>query len=162
MNIKRGLFRLWLVLSVIFAGLVFLITWSSMRAEFDRAALTKYVANANAPVVVPVMCGEARGTANVDYTTEKRLAKPNPYDICWYDIPKYRTFYPEDSALSDTDLSDRLHWQMNIPINHLKPPHPWNNLARIVSLAFGFPLAVLLLGWWFMWAFSGFSRKPEA
>lgn len=160
MNIKRGLFRLWLVLSVIFAGLVFLMTWSSIVVEFERASFAAQIAKDTS--LVPVLCGQARGTANVDYTGEKIPTDPNPYDTCWYELPKLRALYPEYANLSDGALSDRLYRSMNILINRAPSPHPWNYLMRIIAVAFGFPLIVLAIGYGFVWAVSGFSGRQKA
>jgi hypothetical protein len=37
--------------------------------------------------------------------------------------------------------------------------NPWARVARVAGIAFGIPLAVLILGASLVWAFSGFSAK---
>jgi hypothetical protein len=39
------------------------------------------------------------------------------------------------------------------------PPAPWATLGTWASIAFGIPLAVLVLGASLVWAFSGFAAK---
>ncbi|KKZ86235.1 hypothetical protein B5K05_17395 [Rhizobium phaseoli] len=115
MNIKRGLFRLWLVLSIMFAGLMYFINYERIRAEFDKAQLQ--AAMSNDTLMIPVFCGDARGTVKVDYTPERFPNAVNPFDTCWYDLPRFRQLFPEYKDMDDTALADSLYAKVGQPIN---------------------------------------------
>ena len=38
-------------------------------------------------------------------------------------------------------------------------PNPWTSVGTVAAIAFGIPLAVLVLGASLVWAFSGFAAK---
>jgi hypothetical protein len=65
--------------------------------------------------------------------------------------------YPEYNNLSDKELSKKLYADHGIPIRDL--PNPWVTLGMWAAIAFGIPLAVLVLGASLVWAFSGFAAK---
>ena len=165
-NWRRGLFRLWVVVSLVFVIAVAAISYSEIKAQFDSIALMKW-ADENSVRVVPVLCGEARGIAGTDFTTKSgqdpgpwdRYANPNPFDNCWYAMPKFRRLYPEYNDLSDKELSSKLYAKHGIPLHDL--PNPWTTTLRYSAIAFGIPLALLVLGTALGWAFSGFAAKHQ-
>ncbi|MGO8468353.1 hypothetical protein AB9F45_27720 [Rhizobium leguminosarum] len=159
MNIKRGLFRLWLVLSIIYMAAAYFITWPGIRAEFEKAEFK--AATAGDPILVPTLCANARGTEK-DFSREKFPTEQNPFDTCWYEMPKFRALYPEYKDLSDDALSDKLYTKMSLPFKHEPEPRPWEYLGNISAFAFGIPMLCLAIGSAFVWAFSGFSRRPAA
>ena len=164
MNWRRGLFRLWIVGSVLFVIAVAFVGYSEIKKEFDETALQHYL-EANTELLVPVLCGEARGVAGTDYTTQQdrdpgprdAYAKPNPFDNCWYSMSKFRPLYPEYKDLSDKELSSKLYASRGVPIRDL--PNLWVTLGVWAGIAFGIPLVVLILGSSLVWAFSGFAAK---
>src|SRR5262245_61788713 len=87
MNLRRGLFRLWLVGAALWVLAVAFIGYGQIMDEFHEIALWNWVA-ANDGLVVPQRCGEARGVAGTDYGTQEGRgpgpwdtdAKPNPSD----------------------------------------------------------------------------------
>jgi hypothetical protein len=66
-------------------------------------------------LLVPQLCGKARGVAGTDYTTKMgqnpgpwdEYAKPNYFDNCWYTMSKFRPLYPEFKNMADK-LSEAL------------------------------------------------------
>ena len=68
MNIKRGLFRLWLVLSVMFVTTVFVFTYSSMKSEFDKSSLLAAIP-ANDEVMIPVSCYQTLSLIHISEPT---------------------------------------------------------------------------------------------
>src|SRR5215468_9908976 len=84
MNWRRGLFRLWIVGSVLFVLAVAFVSYSDIKAQFDD---TKRLFEDLERL--PVFCGDARGVAGTDYTTRKgqdpgpwdTYAKPDPMTI---------------------------------------------------------------------------------
>jgi len=154
MNWRRGLFRLWIVGSVLFVTAVAVISYSEIKAQFDGVPSPPQ----GFEIVVPQLCKDARGDAGSDYTTQKgqnpgpwdKYAKPDPYDDCWYTMSKFRPLYPEYNNLSDYELIRMLY---GIRVR------PWATLGMWASIAVGIPLAVLIVGASLVWAFSGFAAK---
>src|SRR5262249_13897213 len=163
MNWRRGLFRLWIVGTALFVLAVAFISYSEIKTQFDTTALLRYV-EAHDELLVPTLCGQARGDAGVDYSTVRKppnyfdkFDKPNSFDTCWYAISKFRPLYPAYNDLSDKELSRRLYAERGVPLR--EPPNPWVTLGVWASIAFGIPLAVLALGSSLVWALSGFAAK---
>jgi len=115
MNWRRGLFRLWIVGSVLFVIAFAVISYSEIKAEFSAVAPPPPPQGSE--ILVPQLCEEARGVAGTDYTTQKgqnpgpwdKYAKPEPYDDCWYTMSKFRPLYPEYNNLSDYELIRMLY-----------------------------------------------------
>jgi hypothetical protein len=156
MNWRRGLFRLWIVGSVLFVIAFAVISYSEIKAQFSAVAPPPPPQGSE--ILVPQLCEEARGVAGTDYTTQKgqnpgpwdKYAKPEPYDDCWYTMSKFRPLYPEFNNLSDYELIRMLY---GIRVR------PWATLGIWASIAVGIPLAVLIIGASLVWAFSGFAAK---
>jgi hypothetical protein len=149
MNIRRGMFRLWVIASILFVIGVGAISYSSIREEFRYANI-----DANAEykkyggyLVVPADCAGARGVAGTDYNRSQKDG------LCWYAIDNFRRLNPEYKNLNDEDLSNRLYEKAGQPIEHL---HPWRKVMETASIAFGVPLVVLALGYSLLWVFAGF------
>jgi len=109
MNLRRGLFRLWIVGSALFVLAVPFVSYSEIKKQFDDDRFK---------LVVPQFCGKARGVAGTDYTQFRKegpgpwdtIAKPNPFHgNCWYTISKFRPLYPEYKDVSDKELSNKLY-----------------------------------------------------
>ena len=161
MNWRRGLFRLWIVGTVLFVLAVAFVSYNEIKRQFDETAVQHW-AEANSELYVPQLCGDARGVADVDYSTERGQRdyfgdKPNVFATCWYAMSKFRSLYPEYKDVSEKELSRKLYADLDIPIRDL--PNPWATLGMWSAIAFGIPLAVLVLGASLVWAFSGFAAK---
>lgn len=149
MNLRKGTFRLWVILSVLFVIAVGVVQYSDIHTEF-RNAYTDWDALAakyGGSTLVPVDCTKARGTLAADYTK-------NEDGLCYYEIPKFRALYPEYKSLGDHDLIKRLYDKAGKPAVEF---HPWVKLAKVVSFALGVPLFVLALGCSIFWALAGFT-----
>jgi hypothetical protein len=166
MKWRRGLFRLWIVGTALFVLAIAFISYSVIEEQFEETALQHYL-EANVDLLVPQLCGQARGVAGTDYSTQQArnpgpwdtYSKPNPFDNCWYTMSKFRPLFPEYNDLSDRELSRKLYADHGVPTREL--PNPWVTLGTWASIAFGIPLAVLVLGASLVWAFSGFSAKQS-
>jgi hypothetical protein len=95
------------------------VSYSEIKAQFDATALTRWL-EANDALLVPQLCGEARGVAGTDYSTENSIplrenGKPNYFATCWYAISKFRPLYPEYNNLSDEELSRKLYADHGVP-----------------------------------------------
>jgi hypothetical protein len=105
MNWRRGLFRLWIVGSVLFVLAVAFISYSEIMQQFDDAAT--------------IAAHQAAQAAS----------------------------QPVEDGLTVYEVGIG------------PPPAPWATLGTWASIAFGIPLAVLVLGASLVWAFSGFAAK---
>ncbi|MCA2410957.1 hypothetical protein GYN07_06890 [Rhizobium leguminosarum bv. viciae 248] len=158
MNIKRGLFRLWLVLSVLFATTVFVFTYNSIKSEFDKSSLLAGIP-ANAEAMIPVSCYQARGALKVDFELATGETEKKPWERCWYRPKKFRVLFPEYQDIDDEQLVTKTYMEAKVP---LYPAHPWQTLGGIALFAFGIPLGFLIVGGSLIWAFSGFAGQSKA
>ncbi|KZS51343.1 hypothetical protein FHT72_003493 [Rhizobium sp. BK077] len=158
MNIKRGLFRLWLVLSVMFVTTVFVFTYSSMKSEFDKSSLLAAIP-ANDEVMIPVSCYQTRGSLKVDFELATGITEKEPWERCWYELKKFRVLFPEYKDLDDEQLVTKTYIEAKVP---LYPARPWQALGWIALIAFGIPLGVLIAGGSLVWALFGFAGQSKA
>jgi hypothetical protein len=152
MNIRKGTFRLWVILSVLFLIGVAAVSYSDIHTEF-RNAYTDWnaeFAKYGGYSVVPADCEKARGTFGTDYTH-------NDDGLCWYEFSKFRSLYPEYKDVSDKDLNIRLYAKAGKPLLEF---HPWVKVLKTTAIAIGVPLVFLALGWSLFWALAGFKSQP--
>lgn len=155
MNIKRGMFRLWIVISAFFVVGVALVAQSNIKDAFERAAEPDI-----AESLVTVMCGDTRGTMGVDYSFYKGMPGPgdprgevNPFATCWMPIAKYRILYPEKAGLTNNQIiADEYDKEVRA-----KKFNPWENVWLWLAIALAPPFVVLIVGSSLVWAFSGFA-----
>jgi hypothetical protein len=167
MNWRRGLFRLWIVGATLFVLAVAAVSYDEIKTEFNAVTLQRHIEASGDEIVVPALCGKARGVAGVDYTTKKeqqpgpwdRFARPNSFDNCWYALSKFRLLYPEYSDLADKELTRKLYATHGELIREL--PNPWATLGVAATIALGVPFTILALGASLLWAFSGFSTRQK-
>lgn len=148
MNARRGLFRLWIIFSVLVVIGVSGTSYNDVRDEF------KVAGNLNAHML-PVDCTDwdyrgivteaARGTAGVDYSFGEGL--------CWYRMENFRRLYPEYNDLSNSSLFVRLKAKASLN------PRPWRTIVNLAEGIIGVLLAVFLLGYALIWAFGGFHSR---
>jgi hypothetical protein len=157
MNFRQGFFRIWVVGSVLFIGVVGVISYDKVSNEFNRAAMDF---SSQGILLLPVDCKEARGTAKVDYSPPEGpwTAYTPRANQCWYQIGALRRLYPEYKDLSEDAISDRLYKKAGI---ELDPARPWAMLGWAVLIALGIPASVLLLGAALGWALSGFFTSKQ-
>ncbi|PDT05137.1 hypothetical protein CO666_05770 [Rhizobium chutanense] len=158
MNIKRGLFRLWLVLSIIWIAVFVFISWDSIERDEWWSGDPDIYAD------LPVPCGKARGTEGKDYS--QRLAPEpwntvrNPGSACWYPERKFRALFPFYNGNSHGKVSKMLYDELG-----WEPAEGGDKFLRtkpVVLAALLPPLLVLAVGSALVWAFSGFARRPAA
>ena len=151
-----GYLTLW-VLAVAF------VSYSEIKKQFNDIAIQDVLDERKVELIVPQLCGTARGVAGTDYTTKigqnpnpwDTYAKPNPFDNCWYEMSKFRPLYPEYKHVSDNELSRKLYAEHGVP-------NPWATLGAWAGIAFGIPLVVLALGSSLLWALSGFAVTRQS
>lgn len=156
MNFGRGFFRVWIILSALFATGVAFVSYQGVKEEFERASLDFSQVST---LMLPVDSREARGRSGADYAPPDRpwntyTATPN----CWYKLPDVRRLYPEYRDLSETALSDKLYSKVGIV---LSPARPWRALGIALAIALAVPLFVLIVGAALGWALSGFRARSS-
>jgi hypothetical protein len=144
-NVRRGFFRLWVVLSCLWAILIIAVSVSPVREEFAKASSVRKLDAVSWVPDEPVECSLARG---MDYRRDGSL--------CWYSLPTFRKLYPEYGDLPEKDLSEKLYAKAGIP---LTPIRPWPLLWEKAGFSIGPPVGVLIVGWAFLWALSGFAKR---
>jgi hypothetical protein len=142
MDLRRGLFRLWIVFAVLFASVAAIVSFDGVRDEFRNASVKN--AGSHFALLVPVDCLQARGQLDSDYYKNA--------GYCWYEMPKFRALYPQYKHWEDSELSEELYKKIGIILPERRP---WTKLAQAAGLALGIPVAVLLLGWGLLRALSG-------
>ena len=144
MNLRRGFFRIWVVVSIAFAGAVGVLGYEKVAGEFERAGPWPGI------LMVPVDCRDARGNADKDYTTGLDGS------WCWYQVDVLRKLYPEYKDLSDEAVGDRLYKKANI-MEWLKNIDGFLNIAALATM--------VVVGFIFFWQLlSGrisFIRKND-
>jgi hypothetical protein len=151
MNLRRGFFRLWLLLSALFVIATAVVSFPDVKSEFKNAALEAFII-----WDVPVVCSDARGRIGDDYDEHEYLGK----NYCWYAPKKFKVLYPESEYkdLTDEQLSDRLYEKAGYPVTHASP---WTLVLKVVSIAIGVPLIVLAVGSALGWSIAGFSSERK-
>ena len=160
MNVKRGLFRLWLVAAALFAISTVAISCDIVANEFDAAAASKHW-DAVSREALPINCQLARGKRGADFVEtkpwEEYQSPPKP-DACWYTMEALRRLYPEYADLQDDEIRANLYRLAGLSVSGHQP---WMLVSQVASVAFGVPVAVLAFGAALAWALAGFSRKSE-
>lgn len=153
MNFRRGFFRLWVILSVLFVGAVGLLSYNKIASEFTRANANWYKEGI---LLVPMACKDAIGKVNEDYTGPDRpwnaySKEPN----CWYKIPTLRRLFSEYATMPEDRLVSWLYKRAEIPIQEAAAP--WTTLGVTVLIGISVPFFVLIVGIAVAWALSGFT-----
>jgi len=159
MNLKRGFFRLWILLSAIFVIAVGIFSYENVKNSFDKQiALNRVIA-----LLMPIQCEGARGIKNEDYNIYETVSETSKDEkskiLCWYELPKFRKLYAEYNDIKDADLKRRLYEKVGLPITPDPSPVPWFLLLQLIALALGAPLILLGIGAIVGWVFSGFKNK---
>jgi hypothetical protein len=155
------------VLSVLFMIAVGIASYDTIKKGFDEAAVMEMVRGVQ--IIMPVLCGKARGVAGTDYTTKENqnpgpldiYAKPDPFDLCYYtSVPEYRPLFPEFALMREMALVKKIYADAGTPTGDIR--NPWVNLLGLIAWTLAIPLVVLAIGSAIMWAFAGFKRDTAA
>ena len=121
MNLRRGLFRLWLVGSALFVLAVAFVGYSEIKGQF------------------------------VPKTFEVKLTDGRTFEV---QAPDMQTATAIIRKLPQDFVPDK-------PLRSIAV-HPWAVVAAWATIAFGIPLAVLVLGASLLWALSGFAAEHRS
>lgn len=139
MNIRRGLFRLWVVFSALFVIGVGSNTFDDIRNEFKREA--------ERAQTEPLPFKQQQKPAEYNYAEE--LLNPPP--------PQQQK--PAENRSSEP--KPRARWQDAPIIEENTEPAPWRLLSGTLAFAVGVPLALLALGSVLVWVAAGFFRSTN-
>ena len=155
MNMKRGLWRLWLVSTVLLVITVFAMNYRAIEIEFEEQADIEELL-ADGGLGVPVLCAEAaKKHAGEGKFTSNALGDDQKF--CWFPFSTVRKSWPEYSSHSDLDLLEEFYLKAG---QYLPRSQPWLVAFRIAASGMGLPLVALALGWAAA-GFTGASRKAE-
>jgi len=169
MNIKRGMYRVWIVLSLIFVVIVIAASWQNLHTQYNNAFHPFWK---NDILLVPINCDEARGD-NKDYRKEDKPWQLNwertpkvgsLVNLCWYEMSRFRQLYTEYNMLSDEELSQKLYKAVSI---HTKnsgyiAKEFWQSLMQTIAFAIGSPFLVLFSGYALSWVLRGFKVSTSS
>src|SRR5262249_8443363 len=170
MNWRRGLFRLWIVGTVLFVIAVAFVSYSEIKAQFDATARKpKTIIHSS------ILAQFRQEYPQYNDLNDAQLADAL-YKKLYSDIPREQ--FDRKIAGSNTkiiEIQGRLHvfradapddeiaaTLANEPLSFddlIPAPNPWATLGVWASIALGIPLVVLALGASLVWAFSGFAAK---
>jgi hypothetical protein len=164
MNWRRGLFRLWIVGTVLFVIAVAFVSYSEIKADFD------VVARASKPEVTSSFIAEFRQQyPEYNSLTDAQLLEA-VYEKFFSDMPREQFEKQVSEKISASNKAVKFQGQLHeFPADFtdeqiataLKSTikNPWATVGMWASIALGIPLAVLVLGASLVWAFSGFAAK---
>jgi hypothetical protein len=160
MNLRRGLFRLWIAGAALFVLAVAFISYSEIKMQFDAVANKQEAASMLATrakfadwVHQRFYSDMPREQFDKKITAPTPITEPEVIAQLQAIVANIDTSRPFDDWTKDEVGAYMLH-------RFIEPtPTPWETLGMCASIAFGIPLAVLVLGASLVWAFSGFAAK---
>ncbi|WP_155256266.1 hypothetical protein [Mesorhizobium loti] len=162
MNLRRGLFRVWVLITIAWFVAVGAFAYSTLQHRPNRMPVATRIMSGDKPVV-EMLCSEARGKLGTDFSTSD-TGVPGPWDDytklnvgtrCYYLMPAYRATYPEYASLSDDQLFGDYGLLSGVSVN------PWPVIWRILVVGVSGSLALLLVGWLVLWAGAGFAKPRQ-
>lgn len=160
MNLKRGLFRLWIVLTIAFTVAFIWSEFDHIKNEFEKENGAAFAYKED-NLLIPINRIEARGKDGEDYVY---LGDDAPIDfekpwykhaVVWYTQPKFFQLYPENSGLSIKEISAKFYKKAHIKTN---VAHPWKILLETVFFPLALMSIILIFGSSIFWACSGFKK----
>lgn len=162
MNIKRGLLRLWLVLSLFWVSIVGIFGIDHVKS--DKWWKGEEWWEKDPIAFLPVACTDARGVQNVDYEKLDAFEPWNRYrtpsSACYYTHDKFKIMFPEYKDTPFGEISNTLYQKIG-----WSPKFDGDRFEQtkiVIAVAFLPPLLLLIIGSLVGWALAGFrtSEKP--
>src|SRR5262245_9018179 len=150
MNLRRGLFRLWLVGSALFVLAVAFVSYGEIKEQF---AVVASMSKAEWPVQ---LAGFRQRYPQYSHLSDAQLMDAF-YKNFYSDLTR-EEFDKRMAAAKSVIDPDKLA-ELEKAVADIRVPNPWATLGMWAGIAFGIPLAVLVLGASLVWAFSGFAAK---
>lgn len=145
MNIRRGFFRLWLVLSAVFVAAVLASSFSSLKTAFEKAGTVD--------ITLPNGTQIDNIPANMDPNELRQKIIKNG-------IIAPDKIVVEKTGPWDNYKSADAPYNLVLDLQDKKPaPSAWPKFFGTLLFAFGVPLGVLLGAHLFVWIVSGFKSS---
>ena len=160
MNIKRGLFRSWVVVSLLWVAVTSPIVVG--MASGDKWLKGSEWWETEPLNLLPVRCEDARGQAGTDYQRTVAFEPWNrfrsPGEACFYTLENLRSLWPEYASIERSDASKALYDKIGWSAVFEGDRFEGTKTAALIAVAP--PIAMLLLGLLVMWAVAGFRNRP--
>jgi hypothetical protein len=152
LDIRRGLFRLWLIGTGLFALYACLIV--AAYTPSDRFDANAFVMD----------CTDAANNFEASAISEVEVeVKGQRFDGCQVDQLAFRGKWPDYDDLSATQISAKLLKKLGAKMDKPPaPPSPWPTRIQQFLTIMLVPVVVIVLGWLLLWALAGLRRKPTA
>jgi hypothetical protein len=150
MNLRRGLFRLWIVGSALFVLAVAFLNYNGIKKQFDTAAS---MSKAEWPVQ---LAGFRQRYPQYNHLSDGHLMDAF-YKNFYSDLT--REEFDKRMAAAKYVIDPENLAQLEKAVADIRVPNPWASLGWVTAIAFGIPLAVLALGASLVWALSGFAAQ---
>ena len=153
MNLRRGLFRLWLIGAALFVLVVAFASYSPIKREFDAVAS---MSKGEWPVQ---LAGFRERYPQYNHLSDAQLMDAF-YKKFYGDLT--REEFDKRMAAAKSVIDPENFAQLEKAAADIKVPNPWATLWTWAAIAFGIPLAVLALGASLLWALSGFAVERRS
>lgn len=147
MNIKRGLFRLWLVLSIGWIALTGSDFYDRMKSPYIPLQVYRYIPESKTFIPHVDETDPMKWLASAE--TRKMVEFPNSMILY---IPSQLS--DEATKALGRRFQEEFVLSRNAEVSAKRQEYIW----QLVQAAFGPPIAVFLVGMALVWAFSGFTR----
>jgi hypothetical protein len=177
LRVARGLFRLWIVGTVLFVIAVAAVNYSDIKAEFEAVARKTKVERLSSFAEFRLRYPQYDDLSDAQLADalyrkfysdmpreqfDKKIERPGMFDDL---IPKQPGMVavkgPGDVIVEFPDGTPEEEMLKAMRARFGPDPNPWTKLGMWASVAFGIPLVVLILGASLGWAFSGFAAKQN-
>ena len=152
MNLRRGLFRLWIVGSALFVLAIAFVGYSEIKEQFTAVAS---MSKAEWPVQ---LAGFRQRYPQYNHLSDAQLMDAF-YKKLYSDLT--REEFDKRMAAAKSAIDPENLAQLEKAVADIRVPHPWATLGTWASIAFGIPLVVLALGSSVVWALSGFAAERQ-
>jgi hypothetical protein len=152
MNLRRGLFRLWLIGSALFVLAVAFVGYTEIKEQFTAVAS---MSKAEWPVQ---LAGFRQRYPQYNHVSDAQLMDAF-YKNFYSDLT--REEFNKRMAAANSVIDPENLAQLEKAVADIRVPDPWATLGTWAGIAFGIPLAVLVLGSSLGWALSGFAAERQ-
>ncbi|MEZ5781183.1 MAG: hypothetical protein R3D70_05990 [Rhizobiaceae bacterium] len=156
MNLRRGLFRTWIVLTILWIGAALFISWPTVVRDLAFSSPPRSAEDF--VTLIPVPCGEVRGQPSDYSRMEPGFSTAGAREGCYYEEPRLRELWPEYAAMTEDELIEVMHGKLGWTLPEIDP---YEHTKRAALLALVPPVALLILGSLIIWAGAGYRRDSQ-
>jgi len=173
MNLRRGLFRLWIIGAALFVIAVASVSYPGIKAEFDAVESKPEAVESRPEARTSTVLAEFRQQyPQYNDLSDDQLADAI-YNKFYSDMPReqFNKKVAEKIDASKTKMIKFRDQLYRFPADATEEEiatalkstlkNPWARVGMVAWIAFGIPLALLALGTFLVWAFSGFAATTR-